>query len=345
MMPDQDYVMQPSDMMDELGAMPEDPGLEPPEGERGERVIEPPEPPPPEAQECLNYPRNYFMSIIGPGGSTIKEIRRGGADVWIKPSEDHIEVFVAGTNDQVEMAKSMVQNVAKPKEDDPPKNNSNSWWDRSDWGERKNDRSGWWDRGGGEWNSSGGDWSERGGYDRGGRDRETETLKLEVSAFGCIVGPGGATIKDVRQQSGAHVSIDKMQDHVQVRISGNADQVAKAKELVTNLAGGGNPSAQMAEKSETLEFEKGVMGSIIGPGGKRINDVRKQSGADVSVRKVEDKCEVIIAGSTKAVEQAKVLVTNLVEASRQGPSGPPMTVEDAFPGAAVFQKKRPWGEE
>jgi len=146
-------------------------------------------------------------------------------------------------------------------------------------------------------------------------------MQLELSAFGCIVGPGGARIKEVRQQSGATVAIEKLSDHVLVKISGKSEQVAAAKKMVADLAGGGGGGGgqlQAAEKTETLEFERTLMGGIIGTGGKRVNVVRKQSGADVSVKKVADHCEVTISGSAAQVEAARALVNKLAEAARTG---------------------------
>eukprot|EP00415_Alexandrium_ostenfeldii_P000543 UN0543 len=148
-------------------------------------------------------------------------------------------------------------------------------------------------------------------------------MDLELSAFGCIVGPGGAKIKEVRTNSGAHVSIDKLDGKVAVKIVGSPEQVAEVKRLVHELVQGGGQT-KGAEKTETLLFEGNVMGNIIGTGGKRINDVRKSSGCDVSVKKGDDgSCEVIIAGSAADVEVAKTMVNNFVEAARQGVSPSP----------------------
>eukprot|EP00416_Gambierdiscus_australes_P044791 CAMPEP_0171095642 /NCGR_PEP_ID=MMETSP0766_2-20121228/43287_1 /TAXON_ID=439317 /ORGANISM="Gambierdiscus australes, Strain CAWD 149" /LENGTH=137 /DNA_ID=CAMNT_0011554473 /DNA_START=152 /DNA_END=561 /DNA_ORIENTATION=- len=81
----------------------------------------------PEAREKLIFPNNYFNSIMGPNGSTIADIRKGGADVFVKQLDNRIEVHIAGTSEQVEQAKKMVREVAHA-EDDTPRN------DWSDWG-------------------------------------------------------------------------------------------------------------------------------------------------------------------------------------------------------------------
>uniref|UniRef100_A0A7S4Q136 K Homology domain-containing protein n=1 Tax=Alexandrium monilatum TaxID=311494 RepID=A0A7S4Q136_9DINO len=284
--------------------VPNNPGEQAPGGEQPEEPVDDT----PKVKDSMNYPRNHMKSILGYMGNTIREIRQNGADVWIKPFDDHIEVYMHGTGEQVEAAKKHVILVAQPVEEE----SKNDWndWGKDDW--RKSS----WDRGG--WNKN--DWGRDDRYNRRDRDnRENETMDLELSAFGCIVGPGGAKIKEVRQQSGAHVSIDKLDTYVQVKIAGSAEQVASAKKLINDLVSGGGTS-KGAEKSETLDFEAGVMGNIIGSGGKRINDVRKQSGADVNVKKNDDRCEVIISGSSDAVETAKSMILTFVNAARQGVS-------------------------
>lgn len=274
----------------------------------------------PKIKDCLTYPRNHFKSVLGPLGATIKEIRQHGADVWVKPLEEQIEVYIVGSGDQVEAAKKHVISVAVAVEEEKKDD-----WD--DWGGRKWSRRGWddkdkdWGRRG-SWDDK--DWGDRRGG-KGGRDdrrdgRETETMDLDLSAFGCIVGPGGAKIKEVRTNSGAHVAIDKEEHKVTVKIVGSPEQIASAKQMVQDLVSGGGQS-KGAEKTETLLFEGNVMGNIIGTGGKRINDVRKTCGCDVNVKKMDDgSCEVIIAGSSQSVESAKQMINNFVEAARQGVS-------------------------
>lgn len=281
---------------------PNNPGEQAPAGEQPEEPVDDT----PKVKDSMNYPRNHMKSILGYMGNTIREIRQNGADVWIKPFDDHIEVYMHGTGEQVEAAKKHVILVAQPVEEEP----KNDWndWGKDDW--RKSS----WDRGG--WNKN--DWGKDDRWER--RDkRDGETMDLELSAFGCIVGPGGAKIKEVRQQSGAHVSIDKLDTYVQVKIAGTPEQIASAKSLINDLVAGGGAS-KGAAKTENMEFEGTVMGNIIGSGGKRINDVRKQSGADVNVKKNEDRCEVTISGNEDAVEMAKSMIMNFVNAARQGVS-------------------------
>mmetsp|Transcript_140727 Transcript_140727/g.392247 ORF Transcript_140727/g.392247 Transcript_140727/m.392247 type:complete len:543 (-) Transcript_140727:241-1869(-) len=231
--------------------------------------------------ETLTFPKDHFKSIIGPGGATINSIRKVCKDVIVKKLEDCIEVYITGKREKVELAKKMIQSIAYPQEEQEEEPVTSS------------------------------------GGSRG--DRHTsDALKLELSAFGSIVGHGGAKIKDVRQQSGAQVSIEKQSDHVYVKISGTAEQVSKAKAMINSLAGIGDQPSQPAERSEALEFERAAMGSIIGPGGRRITDVRKKSGAEVSVKKVEDRVEVAISGSVQGVEKAMALINDLVEMGRRG---------------------------
>jgi len=241
----------------------------------------------------LNFPNSHFSRIVGPGGSTINAVRGAGADVFIKKLGTHIEVHTVGTSEQVDAAKKMINSAVRGQVEELKPARRDDGGDRDGWGD------GW---------GEGADWSER---------REPETMDFEMSAFGSIVGHSGVKIKEVRQQSGATVSIEKLNGRVEVKISGTPDQVARAKSMVTDLAAGGT-LPQGAEKSETLEFERNLMGSIIGTGGKRITVVRKKTGADIQLKKEKDICQVTISGSEKQVEQAKMLVNRLAEAGRNG---------------------------
>merc|ERR1719419_809689 len=158
----------------------------------------------------MTFPRNHLSSILGQQGWTISGIRKVGADVWVKIYEDKIDVNMTGSHEQVEAAKVKVVSVARPHEEEPRKERQDRWKGSGDWGEQPRREK-----------------------------KETELITLGLSAFGCIVGPGGATIKDVRSQSGAYISIDKLSDRVEVKISGTPEQVAKGKSMVTELAEGG----------------------------------------------------------------------------------------------------------
>merc|ERR1719191_2393503 len=73
-----------------------------------------------------------------------------------------------------------------------------------------------------------------------GRDRSlgdvVDTLEVPPSCTGRLIGPGGKQINEIQEKSGAKVDIDKSREPCIVRILGQADAVAKATELVREVA-------------------------------------------------------------------------------------------------------------
>jgi len=152
------------------------------------------------------------------------------------------------------------------------------------------------------------------------RERETdlsEALEYEEETFGAIVGKGGAVIHQIRRDSGAHVSVDKVLGKCQVQITGSLEQCERAKGLIWQ-----NTEAQSweGEKTESFEFDKQAMGNIIGPAAKRIQDARKQTGAMITVRKTDNGCQVVIAGMEAEVQHAKDVVLEIVGSGGQSGS-------------------------
>jgi len=233
-------------------------------------------------REDVRYPKKLFGTIVGPGGAKIKEVRTATkADVFIKQGDDYIEVQIKGTAEQVQAAKDMVASIAQ---EEPAR--------------------------------------EIGGGDP---DKKYETLRFEVSAFGVIIGPAGAKVKHIRASSGADVHVQKMGEEVHVSISGTPEEVQWATEMVHKLVqesgkgiaccgkgsggkgkGGGN--RRDTDLSEALEYEEDTFGAIVGKGGAVIHQIRRESGAHVSVDKVLGKCQVQITGNLQQVERAKNLI-------------------------------------
>jgi len=66
----------------------------------------------------------------------------------------------------------------------------------------------------------------------------TEDVRFERGMFGRIVGKGGENVKQVQQESGAHLKVDKTADSCSVTITGSEEQVGAAKEALQRLVGG-----------------------------------------------------------------------------------------------------------
>lgn len=252
--------------------------------------------------DSIRIARSLMGRVIGKAGATINEIReKSGARVDAEDRNDEqCEFKLSGRPECVAQAKSMIMTIV-----DKAQLGGDS-------GGRRDDNLG----GSGE-----------------GGPVINDSLEFPVSATGGIIGSRGAKISEVRQQSGAKVQVEKLERCCKVLISGTAEQVDKARALVTDLAeesmrmsgeggrssgGRGRDDDGTDPVSDIIEFPLSVAGRIIGSRGSQISDVRQQSGARVSVEKLEDCCKVQISGTSAQVERARGMVRGLAEEGDRG---------------------------
>jgi len=259
--------------------------------------------------DYLKLPRQIMGRVIGKQGSTINSIRENsGARIDAEDKDDDMcEFRIQGSPEAIDRAKTMILEIV----------------DKSSNGNSREAGSG---------DVSGG---SGGGVDSG--NTEWSSMDFPVSVMGGIIGARGAKISEVRQQSGARIQVDKEDGRCHVTISGTADQVARARSLVQNLAdeemncpsGGGQlPAPPRSDSwggsggsgggggntvSNCIEFPVAATGRIIGSRGAQISEVRQQSGAKVSIEKLEDCCKVQISGTPEQVERARKMVISLAD--------------------------------
>lgn len=100
-------------------------------------------------------------------------------------------------------------------------------------------------------------------------------------------------------------------------LQGSTDAVAKAKELIES-------KLQSSSKGGSYTGYLGLpdprtYGLIVGPGGSRINSLRKQSGTQITVPKAGATNDVVeISGPKEGVEKAKDLILELIKNQGQG---------------------------
>lgn len=194
--------------------------------------------------------------IIGRGGSKIKDLQHdSGAKITVSREEDETgrkTVEIGGNQDQVDRARELIDNCLKHEGRGGGYGSSygrggggsggfggsrgsgagGGWGRRDDGdryaerGDRYNDRS---DRGGG-----------RGGGGRTFDDHgPKETVFVDSSEVGRIIGRGGSRIRDMENDSGCRIKVsrhDNGNGRNSVDLIGNSDQVLKAKEMIL-LAG------------------------------------------------------------------------------------------------------------
>ncbi|KAF9577019.1 hypothetical protein BGW38_008061 [Lunasporangiospora selenospora] len=130
----------------------------------------------------------------------------------------------------------------------------------------------------------------------------TTALRSIVSTkdAGIIIGKAGKNVSEIREQSGAKVTISEMVPNAVERIltvSGPLDTVAKAYSLVAQkvIAEHIDPDAAPENESTAIRLLVGHhrMGSVIGKGGSKIKEIQEASGARLVAS------EEILSGSTE----------------------------------------------
>lgn len=151
-----------------------------------------------------------------------------------------------------------------------------------------------------------------------------DSVLVRRNLMGRVIGKGGSIIKTIRQESGARVEAeDRDEDHCEFRISGTEEQVQRAKEMIREQADRvslDRPMGDQIEESEiaaSLEYPASIIGALIGSRGAKINEVRTASGAKIQVKKHQEMCKVLIAGSDEQVASARELVEFLADEARQ----------------------------
>jgi len=182
-----------------------------------------------------------------------------------------------------------------------------------------------------------------------------QTLRVPVHAAGNIIGRGGSIIKQIMEQSGAHVQMEQqseMSPHAidrGVTITGAPDQVAFAVSEIENIirerstaAGGVTaypgvpptavpfPSASTGPDGSkqaiyTMQVPVLAVGRLIGTGGSVIKQLIAGSGAHIKFQQKEEMPhnapdrEVYISGSEAAITKARQMIDEIVQNENGAP--------------------------
>jgi far upstream element-binding protein len=193
--------------------------------------------------------------------------------------------------------------------------------------------------------------SPRGNSGRGGDD-DTETIQIESSLVGLIIGRQGENLRRVESSTGCRVQFitgpDNQGPYRQCRITGPRARRAEAKEAINRIiedsgmgavaradnSHGGNRNApapapaQLREGEDVMQImvPDRTVGLIIGRGGETIRDLQERSGCHVNItsesKSVNGLRPVNLIGTREAAAQAKELIMEIVDSdSRQGNNG------------------------
>lgn len=95
-------------------------------------------------------------------------------------------------------------------------------------------------------------------------------IRVEPRIHGYIIGRAGATVDQIREESGAYVLVPKNVEPSEfITLEGTVEAVAKAEEKI-------NAIAKKYESSRKLVIDQQLHGSIIGRGGEKIRSIREK---------------------------------------------------------------------
>lgn len=273
-------------------------------------------------------------ALLGKGGENIKNVRsETGADVSVKQVQDQgkgkskgkIDVFISGTHDQVELAKSMLAETIGP-----------SFVDRTPGAEKKQQVIPAPPKAPPAQNQQ----NQQMALPTDGFG--ALTMHFDVQATGRIIGSGGENIRGLREKTGADIRVKKIWNDTKCEcvITGKVPQVKAAMQgvieattrwdfapefrgFVTSDESGGGDKGKGKRRGggggDFVPMEKGLTGHIIGVAGKKLQEVKKQSGAEILISKFGLTLEFNISGNPQAVEKAKTLLEkNATDGEKRG---------------------------
>ncbi|XP_057254723.1 tudor and KH domain-containing protein [Pezoporus wallicus] len=197
-------------------------------------------------------------------------------------------------------------------------------------------------------------------------DEELEVeMRVPRAALKAIIGRKGATIRKLRQETGARIEVEGEEEgeEAALLISGSPVQVCRVKAAVHQIV------AESAPVAERLCVPRRAVGRIIGRGGETVRGICRSSGARVLCESEASAslCPmrgIQLSGTRKEVEAAKKLIleklmednvlrTELAQAAvarcqRKAPLGSRREPEPLPNGAPEHKEEHeglPWGEE
>lgn len=158
-------------------------------------------------------------------------------------------------------------------------------------------------------------------------DGETK-LFVPPSCFGELIGPGGATVRELEQSTGAKIKVPRKDDAEQaIRVSGTAEQVRSALSLIEKAVGFVPSTTPIVSK--LISVPAASIGKIIGPGGSALAQLEKQSGCNLTLpRRGSSDSRVLIEGTNEDIATAVKLLSAVV--------GQDLSVDNNAEAARVF---------
>jgi far upstream element-binding protein len=185
---------------------------------------------------------------------------------------------------------------------------------------------------------------------RGGSDDTSETLSIDSSLVGLIIGRQGENMRRIESETGARVQFLSSNEPGattrQCKISGTTAAKADAKAEIYRIiqenstskghgqpsdshrAGGSAPQAHLreGENASQIMVPDRTVGLIIGRGGETIRDLQERSGCHVNIvgeqKSVNGLRPVNLIGTPQAAQRAKDLIMEIVDSDTKSLANP-----------------------
>ena len=136
------------------------------------------------------------------------------------------------------------------------------------------------------------------------------TIDIPSPKVGQLIGPKGATLKQMQSDTGAKINIDR--DTSKCTITGSEEAVEAAFALINGIV---NPLFEMVECTDVSVTH------VVGPGGGTIKQLQSDTGAKISTEGVMVRVEGTEAQIKAAVDAIKAILENQANPDYTGPEG------------------------
>lgn len=183
--------------------------------------------------------------------------------------------------------------------------------------------------------SSGRSGGSRGGFGSSRAQSRSKVIRVPNEKVSMIIGKGGSQIKDIQSSTGAQVKIaDPTQGpDREITVIGHEDQQQKAIDMINSIIsqqrGGRSDRGGGYGGRNDFKFEMQIpndrVGLVIGKQGATINEIKQQSGAQVSVQRDASNGSTtpltIQAKSQESLDHARQLVEERINSNRDSGRG------------------------
>lgn len=143
----------------------------------------------------------------------------------------------------------------------------------------------------------------------------TRLIPIPKDKVGLVIGRRGSRIKEIREQTGVQISIDKEN---QAHLRGTAEQCQNAEKIIKEILAGAHRDEKGGFKKLHVDVPDKFMGIVIGKGYEKLNDISTKTG--VTLRAFRGSPGLYFKGSSenekKAIREIKAIVNIAMKRSQ-----------------------------